>query len=1046
MNHYSLKKNRKVVVALLLCTGFLMSCPLSALAEGTADSVQSVDQQSRRVTGTVTDATEGGVIIGASVLEKGTTNGTITDVNGNFALNVSSGTTLLISYVGYVSQEVVVDSRNNYGIILKEDAEMLDEVVVVGYGSTKRKNFTGSVSTVKTAETPLALMPVNSAFDMLRGTATGITVSQQQGAGQTPNMMVRGQKSVQAQGDNVAKGNPLIVLDGMIFAGKFRDIDPSTIESMSVLKDATSLAAYGSQAANGVIMITSKKGQLGKPKVNVNASWAVSEMANKPDVLSPQDYIRKINLLQGLAEDADPTQWMKGTEAENYRAGKIIDWLDYVTRTGLMQNYSASVTGGTERMNYFLSSSHLDQQGILEGDDYNREAFMARIQSDITSWLQIGGQANYTFSDYSGPSVYDIYQAIRLTPYGSATRPNGEIEKYPREEGIYMTNPLWGVKSGTIDDHDTFGTMVLKGHALVKAPWVEGLSYRLNASYMLESIERDYFTHEGNYVIEGSSDDRYSPSAVFDLLSRANGYSVRTKNTHWMFDNILNYNRQFGKHFVDLTYVYTRDSYKYNYRRMEGSDFSALGNTALGYNGLTYAATQKITNIDLTEKNNVGYLGRINYNYNDTYHISVSVRRDGSSVFGVNNKWGNFPAAGLAWTVTNEEFMRKAPAISYLKLKASWGINGNQSLNPYDTLSKMTLGQSGGHSYPFGNTSTVSWGQRYSALGNESLGWESTEAYNFGFDLGLLDDRIRLEIDAYSSKTTEQIFSRTIPVMANGITSMRETMGQVDNWGIEATLNTRNFKNKDWEWGSTLTFYLNRNKLKDLYGDGKDDIANSLFIGKSLGAIYGYKAIGIVQEGDTEYIAANGAQPGDVMFANEDKSEDGKITSDDRTILGYNRDNFRMNLSNTVKYKDFELYVLFTGIFSGSGYGRTTNIYAYRTASDVVWDNNFNHGWWTAENKSNTYPRIAYTDSRYTPVQNYGFVRLQDLSLSYTFRQPWVKKLQISNLKAFFAAKNLFTITGWEGGDPEIKQTLGSGYNYGYPLATTYSLGLNLTF
>jgi len=1039
MNHYSLKEKRKAVVALLFCAGFLAGYPLTAFAEGTTVSVQSVDQQNKRVTGIVADS-NGEPIIGASVLEKGTTNGTITDINGNFSMNVSPNSTLLITYVGYTNQEIAIDGRNNYTITLEEDSEMLDEVVVVGYGTTKRKNFTGSVSTVKTADTPLALVPTNSALDVLRGTTTGITVSQQQGAGQEPSLLVRGQKSISGG------TSPLIVMDGVIFSGGYRDIDPATIESMSVLKDATSLAAYGSQAANGVIMITTKRGQLGKPKVTVNASWAVSEMANKPDVLSPEDYIRKVNLLQGLSEDADPTQWMKDTEAANYRAGKTTDWLDYVSRTGIMQSYSASVSGGTEKMNYFMSGSHLDQKGILQGDDYSRESFMARIQSDITSWLQIGGQANYTFSDYSGASIYDIYQAIRLTPYGSPTRENGEIEKYPREEGIYMTNPLWSVKSGTIDDHDTFGTMTLKGHALIKCPWIEGLSYRMNASYMQQNIERDYFTHEGYYVAEGSSEDRYSPSAISNYLSNANGYSARTKNTHWIMDNIVNYNRQFGKHFVDLTYVYTRDSYKYNYRRMTGSDFAALGNTELGYNGLTYAATQKITNIDLTKHNNVGYLGRINYNYDDTYHLSISYRRDGSSVFGVNSKWGNFPAVGLAWTVTNEEFMKAVPAINFLKLKASWGKNGNQSLNPYQTLSTIVLGQNGGYSYPFGNTSEVSWGQRYSVLGNHDLGWESTEAYNFGFDLGLFDGRIQLEVDGYTSKTTDQIFNRTIPVMGNGVTSMKSTMGQVNNWGIEATLNTLNFKNKDWEWRSTLTFYINRNKLKNLYGDGKDDISNSLFLGKSLGAIYGYKAIGIVQEGDTEYMAANNAQAGDVKFENVDGSEDGKITSDDRTILGYSKESFRMNLGNTIKYKDFELYFLFTGIFSGGGYGKAVNIYAYRTTSDVVWDNNFDHGWWTAENQGNKYPRIGYTDNRYTPIQSYGFVRLQDLSLSYTFRQPWVKKMHISNLKAFFAAKNLFTISGWDGGDPEIQQTLGSGYTYGYPLSTTYSLGFNLTF
>lgn len=697
MKENSFKRNRKALTALLLCTGFIAAQPLAVMAEDSVTSVHAVQQQKQTVTGIIKDAT-GEAIIGASVLEKGTSNGTITDLDGKFTLSVTPNATLVISYIGYQTQELPVVAGKVMDIQMKEDAEMLDEVVVVGYGTTKRKNFTGSVSTVKASETPLALMPTSNAMDILRGTATGITVSQQQGAGQAPSLQVRGQKSVNGG------STPLIVMDGVIYMGSFRDIDPTTIESMSILKDATSLAAYGSQAANGVIMITTKKGKLGKPVINVNTSWAFSTAAAKPDLLSPEDYVKKVNLLSGLAEDADPT-WMREYEYENYKNGNTIDWFDYSTRTGIMQNYSASVSGATEKMNYYLSGTYTDQEGVVKGDDYDRTVLTARIQTDITNWLQVGGQVNYAYNDYSGPSVYDLYQAIRLSPYGRAERADGGgVEKFPVNEGIYRINPLWNVESGTIDDHDTYSTVSMKGHALVKCPWIEGLTYRLNGSYSIENIERDYFTHEGYYVKEGTGDDRYSESAVSDYLASANGYSARTKNTSWVLDNIINWQRQFGKHYVDLTYVYTRDSYEYSYRRFDGSDFAALGNTNLSYDGLNLATTQKINGLSYTRHTNVGYLGRANYNYNDTYHLSVSVRRDGSSVFGANNKWGTFPAVGVAWTASNEEFMKNIKAISYLKLKASWGKNGNQSLSPYETLSKITLGQSGGYSYSFGNT------------------------------------------------------------------------------------------------------------------------------------------------------------------------------------------------------------------------------------------------------------------------------------------------------------------------------------------------------
>lgn len=1041
MKENSFKRNRKALTALLLCTGFIASQPLGVMAEETASSVQIAQQQKQSVSGIIKDAA-GEPIIGASVLEKGTTNGTITDFDGKFALSVTPGATLVVSYIGYQTQEMKAVSGKTMDIQLKEDTEMLDEVVVVGYGTQKRKNFTGSVSTVKAEDSPLALMPTSNAMDILRGTATGITVSQQQGAGQAPSMLVRGQKSIKS-----TSTNPLIVMDGVIYMGSFRDIDPATIESMSVLKDATSLAAYGSQAANGVIMITTRKGKLGKPVINLNASLAISDPIGKPDLLSPEDYVRKVNLSQGLAEDADPT-WMKDFEYQNWKDGRTTDWMDLITRTGVMQNYSASISGATEKMNYFVSASYTDQEGITIGDDYSRVALNARLQTDITDWLQVGGQMNYVTNDYSGVTLGggDIYWATRLSPYGKAYRENGGLNKFPREEGMYMINPLWKVGSNTIDDHDTYATTNMKGHLLIKCPWIEGLTFRMNGAYSIENIERDYFTHEGNYIKEGAREEDYLPSAVSKLLSQANGSMERKKYTSWVWDNILNWNHQFGKHFLDLTYVYTRDSKSYAYHKMTGSDFSSLGNTELSYNGLTYAAVQKITNIDKWTHNNIGYLGRISYNYDDTYHLSVSLRRDGSSVFGAENKWGYFPAVGAAWTASNESFIKDIKAISYLKFKASWGKNGNQSLDPYKTLSKIALGQKGGYSIPFGSPSVLHWAQRVSEIGNPDLGWEETSSFNYGFELGLLDERLHVDFDGYFSQTTNQIFDRTIPVMANGLKSMKATMGQIDNWGIEVNLSSVNIRNKDFEWKSGLTFYLNRNKLSELYGDGKDDINNKLFIGKSLGAIYGYKDIGIVQESDTEYMAANGAKPGDVKFANTDGSEDGKITADDRTILGYEKENFRMSFSNTLRYKDFELYALFTGVFGGNGYGRKVNLYAYRTTSDSPWDNNLNHGWWTAENQSNEYPSVTYTDGKYTPVQGYGFVRLQDLSLSYTFRQPWVSKMGISNLKVYAAAKNVFTVTGWEGGDPEIQQTVGTGYDYGYPLSRTFSFGVNLSF
>ena len=436
-------KISKSVFVLLV---FMLLAPLSLFA------------QSRVIKGVVKDSKSNDPLIGCSVAVKGSSTGTLTDLNGEFTLGASSKATLVFTFVGYNKKEVVIGDQNNITVLLDENSKVLEEVVVVGYGTVQRKNFTGSVSQIKLENSPLALIPTSNALDALRGTITGLNVSQEQGAGQSPSLLVRGQKSVNGGTD------PLIVLDGVIFMGEMRDIDPATIENISVLKDATSVAAYGSRAANGVVMITTKKGKNGKPVVNFNASLAISQVAIKPDVLSPSDYIKKVNLLQGLSENADPTSWMSDFERTNYAAGKTTDWFDLSTRTGLMQNYSASISGANDKTNYYVAATHTDQQGVVKGDDYTREAFTSRIKTDITNWLEIGGDANYSFNDYSGPTNYDLYQAIRLTPYGRAYRDNGSLEKYPRQEGIYMTNPLWNIESGTIDDKDTYSTYMLRGH------------------------------------------------------------------------------------------------------------------------------------------------------------------------------------------------------------------------------------------------------------------------------------------------------------------------------------------------------------------------------------------------------------------------------------------------------------------------------------------------------------------------------------------------------------------------------------------------------
>ncbi|MGN1221567.1 MAG: SusC/RagA family TonB-linked outer membrane protein [Candidatus Cryptobacteroides sp.] len=992
------------------------TCMATALAQNT-------------IKGVVTDANEE-TLIGAAVMIKGTATGAVTDINGSYTINASSDAILVFSSIGYETLEVPVDGRAVINVVMKEDTQLIDESVVIGYGTMSRKNFTGSVANVKMNDSPIMNTLSTNALSLLDGVVTGINFGKSGEAGSTPSMVVRGQKSIAS-----TSADPLIVLNGVIFTGSMNDIDPNIIESMSVLKDATSLAAYGSQAANGVIMITTKKGNMGKPKVNFSASVALSQPGYRPDVKSPEQYIELMNIRHNTD---DPTNWMSTLELNRYKSGETVDWYGLINRTGVNQNYALNVSGATENVSYFVSAGYLNNKNFIVGDQFDRFNTNVRLNAKVNKYISVGFHSNLSKTRNDG--IRPNYEAaVTLSPFTEPYLSDGRYRLYVDGVETTTVNPLWNVFNG-VDHENRRSSLVTGGDLEIKIPGVKGLSFKITGSYTTNNTTIRHFVHETNYANLSLGEDAYTTKAQDAYLANANGYITENKYTSWVLDNILTYTREFGKHYVNASLVYTRDSQKFDSHNTTASDFSAVGNTNLGFDGLNLAAAQKAGAIAYTLHNDVGYLARAIYSYNNTYHFNASVRRDGSSVFGSENKWGVFPAVGFAWTMSNEKFMENATAVDNLKIKASWGINGNQSLAPYGTLSTLNVGQSGGIAAFFGDQ--ISWGQSVAALGNASLGWESTQSVNFGAETDLLKNRIHFEIDSYISKTTNQIFNRNVPVMGAGVTTQKATMGQVNNWGIEANLTTHNIKRADFNWRTTLTFTINRNKLVSLYGDGQDDITNSLFLGHSLGAIYGYKWIGVVQETDTDYMAANGANPGDAKYANLDGSEDGRITSSDRTILGYAKDNFRMSMQNTFTYKGFTLYLLFNGVFSGGGYGMAANNAAYLTEDGYGSRSALNHPFWTAENPSNIYPAYNFMDKeRFTALQPYGFVRLQEANLSYSFNPALLKKAKISALKLFISGSNLFFIApGWTGSDPEVRSYASA------QLPRTFTFGANISF
>ena len=1028
----------KRVLALLLVAAMSASFGVTTISAATGFAANQQNDK-KHVSGIVKDKS-GAPIPGASVMIPNSSTGTVTGIDGTYSLDVPAGTRALeVGSLGYATVHVALGAGNTYNVILEEDTTALDEVIVIGYGTAKRKDFTGSVTSVKMENSPAALVNNTNALEDLKGKVGGLDIGPTTSAGGQPSMLIRGQNSI--SGSN----NPLIVVDGVIFMGSINDINPNDIASFDILKDATSAAAYGSRSANGVIIITTKRGKTGKPTVYFNASGSLQGWHMKPKLMNGQQWMEAIK----VANEYPDYGFITRQEQINIDNGVEYDWLDEVSRVGLLQDYQVAVSGASDRANYYLSAAYTDSKGVIRGDDFNRVTVVGKVSTDITDWLQIGLDAAYTAQDYSGVAA-SVGGAVIMSPYGMKYRPNGELERTPdgtRGHG----NPLWGVyDESKYENMDKSDNLRANAFALVKCPWIPGLSYRLNFAGNLRYYNGGSFTHESASAPNGEYDDdtRYSTATQLQYLSSASGSLSSSKNTSYVIDNILNYNNTFGKHTIDLTAVATRDSQLERAHSLSGSNFADNGNTALGMWGLAYAVTQQIS-LSNWRQTNVGYFGRASYSFDDKYYLTASYRRDGSSVFGADRKWGDFFAVGAAWRITNEDFIDNTGALNDLKLKLSWGRNGNQGLDRYSTLSTVVNGKAGNRFYMFGNDGKAYYGIDQSRMGNAELGWETTEAWNTGFESAWLDNRLFVDVDVYFSRTYDQIFNRTIPVMT-GFSSIKSSMGEVRNRGFEINVRSVNVKAGDFQWTTDLVGWLNRNKLVHLYGedldgDGKedDDLGNGLFIGESIHSIFGYKQDGIVQTTDTEYMEKNGVTAGTPKYVDLDGN--GVIDAEDRSIIGDRDPSFKLNMGNTFQYKNLTLYAMIAGVFGGGGYFMSGNGGYYITGGDrgQFGSNGVYTPYWTESNPSNEFPKATFiSDGRFQGLQSRAFVRLQDVTLSYTFNQPWAQKARINNLKLFLSGKNLLTITKWVG-EPETGNGAESG---SYPIMRSVTCGINLSF
>ncbi len=971
-------------------------------------------QQKILVTGKVSDST-GGSIIGASVIQKGTSIGTITDIEGNFSLSVSAGTTLQVSYIGYATKEIIAIGGKVLSITLLEDTKALNEVVVVGYGTQKKSDITGSVTSV--SKERLSKLPVVNVMQALEGATAGVIVTQGSSIpGDAPSTVIRGKNSINASTD------PYIVVDGVPISksgGSLADINPNDIESMEILKDASAVAIYGTNGANGVILITTKRGKTGKPTIRYSGYAGVEGYAHKLRLRNGDEYVQKYKdyYYQKTGLELTGTPVPNELEETNYEAGIETDWLDEVSRTGIMQDHNVNISGGNDGLKYFVSGEYLNQKGILKGYQYKRYSFRVNLDMNVTKYLTIGTNAYVASHNKDGGRVNFLY-AIAMSPYAQEYDEDGSYTILPMYPEEMYTSPFCqynedaqrrsvNVNGNGYADVD-FGNMfsVLKG-----------LKYRFNLGYNFLPTRNSTYTGVASYDNNGTAT------------------TVNTETNAYTIENILSYTKDIDKHHFDLTGLFSAQNKRYLSTTAKSVGFV---NDLLGYNYLGGGSTQT-TASSASRYAAESLMGRFNYSYDSRYLFTFTVRRDGSSVFGANtSKYGTFPSVAVGWNVTNEQFMKNVKWLDNCKLRLSYGKSGNEAINVYETISKYSATSIAMD----GSTLT---GIYASSLGNGDLTWETTKSFNAGLDWGIFGRRIVGNFDFYKSKTSGLLLERNLP-KTTGYSSVYQNIGQTSNLGFEATITSRNIVTGDFTWETSLIFAANKNKIVDLYGDKTDDVGNKWFIGHPISSVYDYKMLGIWQQSEIDAGDNVGwddtAVAGDIKF--EDTNKDGSITSDDKQILGQKDPKWTGGITNKFIYKNWVL-----SIFMQTAQGmmkNNTDITTY----DETWRINTPavFGYWTAENASQKYPRLTYTNTYgYGYPRKANYIRLKDVTFSYTFNEKTISKLGLGALTIYATGSNLYTWTPWVGWDPEATfYTRGSSsWEDNYPTTRTFILGINLT-
>ena len=1022
-------------------------------------------QSTKKIIGIVTDE-KGEPIIGANIVEKGITNGCITDLDGKFIItNVHENAILQVSYIGYLTQEIKITNQTHLKIIMKEDSETLDEVVVIGYGVVKKKDLTGSVGQISAGS--MKDLKVSHPTQAMAGQLAGVQVQQVAGSpGQAATIRVRGAGSISAS------SSPLYVVDGFPLGEQnLNSINPNDIESIEVLKDASASAIYGSRAANGVVLVTTKSGKAGKVSINLDIYYGFQNVTKKMDMLNAEEFVafsreafnnNYVDRVPGASPN-DPLEMRPAGNRYRYPAiyddpevmaaiGKGTDWQDEIFRTAPIQNYQVSVSGGDSKTKYMFSAGYFNQVGIIIGSDYERFSARAKIESEFTKWLKVGinlaptyiNQNRVNEGHWTGDGV--IIPALATTALMPVYNPDGTWSS--QAEYAVAGDGLSGVPNAVAlakDIENKRANLRFFGNMFAEISILKNLKFKTTIGADMMNYRSKFFrpsnVPKGGTVAPLPSTDR-------------KGNTENKEVFNWLNENTLSYFTSFGAHEIDAVAGLTFQKNTYNQSKAEGSDFPddiirTLNN-----------AKVKSGSSDMNEWSLISYLARVNYRYNNKYYLTASIRSDGSSCFGKDNRYGYFPSGSVAWRISQEKFMKNIQWISDMKIRASIGLTGNNSMSD----NYASIGTMSNANYVFGSgTGNVVAGSAQDSFSNHALTWEKTLQYDLGFEFSIFKNRLSFMLDLYKRRTTDLFLNVDIPTIT-GFSKAWRNIGKVNNKGIEFTINSVNVMNKDFSWTTNLNMSMNRNKVVELgpagdpiQSDGGAGTTHITMIGKPMGNFYGYKQIGVyMNQADLDnspHLADS--HVGDAKYA--DINKDGIIDADDRTIIGNNEPKFSWGMTNQLTYKNFDLSIVLQGV-----HGRDVLFLGKRFFTQL--EGNMNqmrevlNRWQSEENPGDgKTPRAnALTTGQNNAVstrwvEDGSFIRINNLTLGYTLPKVLTQKCAMQNARVYMSIQNLATFTSYSGFNPETSHkedsSLAPGTDYGmYPLNRTFTVGVNVTF